>query len=474
VELKDYLRVLRLRWRLVFACVLAALAAAAAVSVLTVPVYQSDAKFFVRAANSDGSVGSAYTGSLFTQQRVKSYKEFITSPTVTQAVVARLGDSTLTPDMVAGKLSADANLDTVNLNLHGTDRDAARAQKITQAAAEAFRDYVGKLEGSSTSVSPVALEIVVPATEAHQTAPRTKLNLALGMLVGLALGVGLAVLREVLDTRVKSPADMDERFKLATLAVVGFDPQAKERPLIVQDDPKSARAEAFRRLRTNLQFVDVDQHPQSIVITSALQSEGKTTTACNLAIALSSAGVPVILIDGDLRRPSLAEYLGLESAVGLTNVLIGQVDVDDALQPWGTTGRLQVLPSGTLPPNPSELLGSQHMADLLRTLEERALVLIDAPPLLPVTDGAILAATASGALLVVRMGKTRREQIGHALEALTSVGAHVYGTVLNMARTKGPDAYNYGYGYYGKYAATLPDVGPPLPARLSASSAATD
>ena len=458
MELKDYLRLLRQSWRLITACALIALAAATAVSLATKPVYQSDAKFFIRAANADGSVGNAYTGSLFTQQRVKSYKEFITSPTVTQAVVDRLRLPDLTAAMVASKLTADANLDTVNLNVHGKDGDPVRAQRITQTAAEVFRDYVGKLEAPTGSVSPVALEIVLPAGPGHQTAPRTKLNLVLGLLVGLALGVGLAVLREVLDTRVKSPADMDAKFSLATLAVVGLDPTAKQHPLIVHDDPRSPRAEAFRRLRTNLQFVDVDHQPQSILVTSAVEGEGKTTTACNLAIALASAGVEVILIDGDLRRPSVANYLGIEQAVGLTNVLIGQVAIEDALQDWGPTGRMRVLPSGTLPPNPSELLASQHLRELIEDLQTEALVIIDAPPLLPVTDGAILSTVTSGTLFVVRLGKTRREQISNALEAVRGLGSHVYGAVLNMAPTRGADAANYGYGTYGTYVAALPDI----------------
>jgi succinoglycan biosynthesis transport protein ExoP len=458
VELKDYLRLLRQSWRLVTACALIALAAATAVSLATKPVYQSDAKFFIRAANADGSVGNAYTGSLFTQQRVKSYKEFITSPKVTQAVVDRLQMPGLTAASVASKLSADANLDTVNLNVHGKDGDPLRAQRITQTAAEVFRDYVGKLEAPTGSVSPVALEIVLPAGIGHQTAPRTKLNLVLGLLVGLALGVGLAVLREVLDTRVKSPADMDERFKLATLAVVGFDAGAKAQPLIVHDDPRSPRAEAFRRLRTNLQFVDVDHQPQSIVVTSAVEGEGKTTTACNLAIALAAAGVEVILVDGDLRRPSVANYLGIEQAIGLTNVLIGQVGIEDALQDWGPTGRMRVLPSGTLPPNPSELLSSQHLRELIEDLQTEALVIIDAPPLLPVTDGAILSTVTSGTLFVVRLGKTRREQISNAVEAIRGLGSHVYGAVLNMAPTRGAEAQNYGYGTYGTYVRDLPEI----------------
>jgi capsular exopolysaccharide synthesis family protein len=474
VELKDYLRVLRQGWRWIALAVLVGTGAAALVTISTPASYQSDVKFFVRAANPDGSIANAYTGSLFTQQRVKSYKEFVTSPTITQVVIDRLGLTDLSAAQVGKKISADANLDTVNLNLHVRDADPVRAQEIAQTAAEVFVAYIGELEGSAGTISPVKLEIVLPAALGSQVAPRPTLNLALGLLVGLALGVGLAVLRETLDTRVNSPADLAALFKVPTLAVVGLDPLAKTQPLIVRDDHRSPRAEAFRRLRTNLQFVDVDNSPRSIVVTSALEAEGKTTTACNLAITLAAAGADVILVDGDLRRPSVHKYLGIEGAVGLTNVLIGQVSLDNALQSWGDSGRMHVLPAGVLPPNPSELLASQHLQDLLAGLERRAMVIIDAPPLLPVTDAAILGAQASGALMVIRQGKTRKEQVAQAIEALNSVGAHLFGSVLNMARTRGADAENYGYGYYGKYASELPEFVPQAAARPQPSTLAPE
>lgn len=159
-------------------------------------------------------------------------------------------------------------------------------------------------------------------------------------------------------------------------------------------------------------------------------------------------------MEADLRRPRLGEYLGLEGAIGLTDALVGRAELDDLLQPWGD-GQLRVLTSGPTPPNPSELLGSQQMADLLRELEAQAdLVILDAPPLLPVTDAAVLAAQASGAMVVVRSGQTTREQASRAVEILRGVDAHVYGVVLNMVPTKGPGAYRYGYYGYG-YAAAV-------------------
>jgi len=205
--------------------------------------------------------------------------------------------------------------------------------------------------------------------------------------------------------------------------------------------------EAFRQLRTNLQFVDIEHALRSVVLTSSVPGEGKSTNTCNLSLSLAQAGVRVILLEGDLRRPRVAEYMGLEGAVGLTSVLLGRVPLEDALQPWGD-GTLQVLPSGPLPPNPSELLGSAGMEELLGRLEGLAdIILIDAPPLLPVTDAAVLGAMTSGVLMLVRSNRTNVEQVKRATTTANAVGATVLGVILNAVPTSGPDAYAYGYGY---------------------------
>jgi capsular exopolysaccharide synthesis family protein len=170
---------------------------------------------------------------------------------------------------------------------------------------------------------------------------------------------------------------------------------------------------------------------------------------------LEQAGVRVILVEGDLRRPRLADYLGIEGAIGLTDVLVGRAKLEDVLQPWGP-GDLRVLASGATPPNPSELLGSEQMSELLVRLEDEAdLVLIDAPPLLPVTDAAILSTQSSGTIMIVRAGSTTKEQASRAVGILRDVDAQVYGVVLNMVPTKGPGAYKYGYYGYG-YAPSAP------------------
>jgi non-specific protein-tyrosine kinase len=292
--------------------------------------------------------------------------------------------------------------------------------------------------------------------------------LALGFVAGLAVGVAMALTRNALDTSVKSPEALRDASGAPNLGTIAHDAQVPRRPLTVHEDPQSPRAEAFRQLRTNLQFVDVDKPRKVIVVTSSMPTEGKTTTVTNLAIALASAGTRVLLIEGDLRRPKVADLLGLERAVGLTSVLSGRVEVEEVIQPWG--GALfDVLASGPLPPNPSELLASRQMEALLGALRERYdAVLIDTPPLLPVTDAAAVAPATDGVLLVCRFRRTSRPQVESAAAALDAVGARVLGTVFTMVPSSGPRAYAQYNGYYrtdqpivpGAGEAVEPDPGP--------------
>jgi capsular exopolysaccharide synthesis family protein len=260
-------------------------------------------------------------------------------------------------------------------------------------------------------------------------------------------GFGVALVRDLLDTTVKGARDLEGVTDRAVIGGISFDDDATAHPLIVQVDPRSPRAEAFRSLRTNLQFIDVANPPKSIVVTSSLPGEGKSTTAANLAISLAEAGSSVCVIEGDLRRPRLLEYLGYEGSVGLTDVLVGRVGVKDVLQPFSSKG-LWILGSGPIPPNPSELLGTSKMADLIKRLEGQFdYVLIDAPPLLPVTDAAVLSTVVDGALVVVGAGIVSKDQLSHALDSLEAVNGQVLGLILNrVAATEGGSAYG-GYAY---------------------------
>lgn len=448
MDLRDYLDVLRTRWKLVVTCTLLGVIAAGLASLLATPMYTSTTKVFVNAADSQSNVGTAYTGSLYTQQIVKSLVDVVNSQRVTQAIVDDL-HLDRTASQVSAQISATNPLDTVIVEISVTDPNPRVAQAIATAAATQFtaaaKEYT---QPGVTDNALVTVNVVQPANlPTTPSSPRTKINLALGFLVGLAIGVGAAVLLETLDTRIKSVEGLSKYFAAPLLAVIAYDSDAAKHPLITQTSGHSARAEAMRQLRTNLQFVDVDHRPRSIVVASSIPREGKTTTAVNLAITLAQTGEQVILVEADMRRPKVADYLGIEGNAGVTDVLIGRAKLEDVLQPWGRTGNFWVLASGPLPPNPSELVASHAMGELVKQLEERAFVIIDVPPLLPVTDGAVVAQYTGGALLVVASSKVRREQLRTAEENLAKAGGRLLGHVFNMASLRGPDAYRYGYSY---------------------------
>jgi succinoglycan biosynthesis transport protein ExoP len=279
------------------------------------------------------------------------------------------------------------------------------------------------------------------------SSPKILQNLGIGLIVGLLVGLGVAVLRHVLDTKVRNENDVRALTDSPILGVVAYDQEVSSHPVILRDQPLAAPSEAVRRLRTNLQFIDIGHRSKSIVISSSIPGEGKSTIAINLAVSLADAGARVILVDADLRRPSIAEYLGIEGGVGLTTVLIGRAEVEDVVQPFGKTS-LDLLPSGQIPPNPSELLGSVAMADLLERLSgSYDMVLLDSPPLLPVTDGVVLSNLAGGALVVVGVDRIHRPQLQQSLESLETAGAHLFGIVMNKIARREAAAYGYGSGY---------------------------
>jgi capsular exopolysaccharide synthesis family protein len=444
VELQDYLAILRKRWLSIAIITLLATAAAVGATVLVTPTYTARAQVYV-SVRTGGTTSDLLQGSNFTVRQVKSYTDLVTTPLVLTPVIENL-DLPTTPDELAKSITASSPLDTSLINISATHEDPQVASDIANATAESLSTNVTALEKPTDGESPVQISTVrIASAPLEPSAPNAKLNVALGLLVGLALGFGIAVLRQVLDTRIRTVEDIRAVTQASVMTVMTHDDDAVQHPLIVQSNPHSPRAEAFRRLRTNLQFLDVADRLESIVVTSALPSEGKSTVAINLAITLADAGSRVALVDADLRRPSVAEYMGIEGRVGLTTVLIGQAKLEHVIQPWGG-GNLHVLPSGQVPPNPSEMVGSHAMGWVLGELvKEFDVVVVDAPPLLPVTDAAILARLAGGALVVAGANRLHRAELSEALEGLDAVGARVLGLVLNHLARKQSDAYAY-YG----------------------------
>jgi capsular exopolysaccharide synthesis family protein len=445
LELRDYLRVLRKGWALILAFVIVGIALGVGLTIATTKLYEASAQVFV-SANSVSSLPDAASGNSLLVSQVQSFVSIADAPSVTGPVIAALKLPYTSPKL-AGKITADAPANKVLINLHVTDTDPARAAKIANALANQFDVVVEASErpdGSTTSL--VKLTLTKPATiPSAPVSPRKILNIGLGFVLGLLIGIGVAVLREVLDTTVKNGHDF-EALGVPMLGNVPFDKRTSKTPVAFRGDLHSARSEAYRQIRTNLQFVDVDNPPRIIAVTSAIPGEGKSTSAINLAAALAEAGARVCLIEADLRRPSIARVLGLVGDVGFTTVVIGKAPVETVLQNAGRN--LAVLTSGPIPPNPSELLLSRHAKQVILDIAAKVdFTIIDTPPLLPVTDGAEIATLADATILVHRAGKTTRDQVTRSVEALAKVGTKPVGVILNMI-TRSAGKYDYEYGYY--------------------------
>lgn len=464
MEIQDYLKILKARWIIVAVTVVVAVLGALGASLLTTPLYESHARMFVSTAGG-ASVTETYQGNLASQQLVASYSELATSEALAARVLNVL-PLNISPAQLAAKVKASSTPDTVLFNLTVTDASPALARDIANAVADELVIQVRELETPEDGTTPSAGVKTFQEATASSTpvSPNTKRNLALGAVVGLLLGIALAVLRDRLDNTIKNRREIESISGKALVGTIPFDKERKVHPAVdFQDLTQSASAEAFRELRTNLQFLEVDHPPRVIVVTSAIPSEGKTTTAVNLAISLAEAGHHVALVEGDLRRPRVSKYLGLIGSVGLSTVLAGQAKVDEVLQPTRYEG-LQAMASGPIPPNPSELLGSEASRAMLVELRSKFdYVIIDGAPLLPVTDSAVLTTHADGALLVTRYGHTKSNELSRAIGNLETIGAHVLGVVLALTPSKKGDMYSYSYNYTAD--TNLPkQVTPPVPA----------
>jgi len=450
MSLREYLNVVRKRWVAILLILLASLSVGTAATLLSPKLYASTTRVFVSTQTPD-TASDLLTGNNFTQQRVKSYADIVTSPLVLDPVVAQrqLG---VTYEQLSSRISTNVPLNTVIIEITVLDPSPHQAANIADAVSRSLAETVDSLETSANHTQSLVKVSIIQPGDVNLTpdSPKPVLNLGLSFLIGLILGFGFAIIRERLDLRVRNTEEVTSITGSNILGAMAFDPEAAKHPLIVHTSPRSVQAEAYRQLRTNVHFVEAAEGRKSIVVSSSIPNEGKTTTSCNLAIALADAGAKVLLIDCDFRKPDVHTYMGLEGAVGLTNFLIGQAKLDDVIQTWGA-GKLDVLPAGQVPPNPSELLGSEGMAKLLEKLEGKYdQIVIDAAPLLPVTDAAILSKITGGLVLVIGLGKTTRPQLQGAIHHVTAVQGRILGAVLNKVPQRGADVSGYGYGYgYG-------------------------
>lgn len=449
MTLQEFIKLLRTRWVTVCVTIVVTLLGAVAYTLLTTPLYQASTRLFV-STSAGSTLAETYQGNRFSQERVVSYAELLRGQTLAQRTIDKLGLD-LSAKELQEHVTASAKRDTVLIDVEVLDESPIRARDIANTLSDEFVLMVRELETPEIGARADARVVVEQRASIpnHPVVPKTLRNILFGLLLGILFGIGLAVLRDMLDNTVKDQADLEEVTGAGIVGNIPLDKERRKHPAISFENDNSAIAEAFRKLRTNLQFLAVDNRPRVIVVTSSLPSEGKSTTAINLALALAEAEHSVVLVDGDMRRPMLHKYLDVVGAVGFSTVLSGGATLDEALQKTRFPG-LTVLTSGAIPPNPSELLGSMSAKKLLSEMRTRfEYVILDSTPLLAVTDAAILAAGADGVLVMARFGQTKREQLAHAVGSLEGVGAALLGAVFTMVPSRGTSSYNYNYSYYG-------------------------
>ncbi len=451
LQLRDYVALLRRSWLLILACTIIGGSVGAMTALLSPTLYQSTVQQFVSVRNSGAAWDLAQSTS-YARQAVTNYVRVVPTAIVLDSVIQDLGLDTTSGELAA-QVTASAPLNTQVMTITVTDENPSQAAQLANAIGDSLATAVTtELEAptGTEAESKVRVETISAAkVPTEPSSPNLRLDLALGLLVGLAAGTGLALLRSVLDTRVRTVQDVEAVVDAPILGGIPFDPESAERPLVVRAAPHDPRSEAFRRVRTNVQFLNVEAGTPAFVITSSAPAEGKSTTAANLALTLAETGMRVALLDADLRKPRVADNFNIEGGVGLSDVLVGRVPLSGAMQPWGRS-KLFLLPAGSLPPNPAELLGSRAM---WKTLEElrRAFdyIIIDAPPLLAVTDAAVLTRLTTGAILVAASGSTRKPQLAGAVKAIASADAKLLGVIITKLPTKGPDSTAYSQYTYG-------------------------
>jgi capsular exopolysaccharide synthesis family protein len=432
MELRDYIRVVAERWLVLVSVTVLGVVVGLGLGYIPGKSYTATAKLFasVNTTNTPSNASAVYSTSQFLLQRMTSYTQLSDSGDVLQPVITKLG---LKDDVqqLSSKVSIVNPTQTFILEVEVTSPSAVKAADIANAVADSLSSEIPKLERAGKSTSPVLVTVTKRAVAPSSPAsPRPKLDLLLGLVVGLLLGLGLAILRSQFDRTVRSVSQVADMTGASPLALVKSSKRLGRSPLSQRDPKTREELEAFRSLRASLELAGDGASPRRLVVTSTLPSEGRTTVACNLAIVAARSGSRVCLVEADLRRPAVGKYLGLAPGPGLGAVLAGEATVDAAVVE-SKYGSLSVLTAGRLPDDPAAALGSRKMSETLAALADRFdLVIIDTPAILSVSDALVLAHTADATLVVVRYGETPRSSLADALDALQRAGSTVSDTVL--------------------------------------------
>lgn len=494
--LATYLPVLRRRLWIVLLCAILVPAAATYISVRQAPTYEARAEVYINKQN----LASALTGiedtSVFVndERLLETQAALASVPEVARRTLQIAGLKDRTPEEFLESASVAPKGSTDILEFTVVDQDRHLAERLASAYAQAFTFYRRSLDTQSLARAhgevSTALERmreegrqdeelykslqanqqrlqtlqtlqtsranVVRRGRAAQIAPQPVRDAALGIVLGLVLGFGLAFLIEALDTRIRSAAEVAERLGLTLLSRLPAPARKlqKRDQLMMVTDPRDSRAEAFRMLGTNLEFTTLDSDVRVILVTSAVDGEGKSTTAANLAVTLARGGKRVALVDLDLRRPYLHKFFSLAGNPGVTNVALGDASLDDALariELDEAIGELHVLTTGPLPPDPGEFVGTHQLREILMWLRDGFdTVVVDSPPLLQVGDAMRLSSYVDGVLIVTQLNLVRRRMLADLKHVLDAIPARKLGFVVTGAQREDGGGYAYGYGYgYG-------------------------
>src|SRR5215207_1401221 len=498
--LGHYLRVLRRGAWAVVLCTVTTAAAAGLLSAERQRLYQASADVFLTSQNFAATLSNVQLPYTDPVRETATQADLARTPEVAERALRAAGLDSKGPGYLLASSSVTAAPNVNLLMFTVTNSDPEIATRLATAYARAYTAYRRNLDTAaiisarqqlrerlseftrsqkqSTAYTNLVekdqelltLErlqgsnalLVRGASGAVQTQPNPARNAILGGILGLVLGIGFAFLSDALNTRVRSVSEVQERLDLPLLGRLPEPPRKlrAKGQLIMLADPDAPRAEAFRILATNIDFMNLDRAARSIMVSSAARAEGKSTTAANLAVTFARAGRRVVIVDLDLRLPALDRFFGLQDRPGLTHVMLGRLSLEEALIPIpvldtdaaspsgnGTIGGLlEALPAGALPPNPSEFARSNALADILRRLEELAdIVIVDAPPLLGLSDAVALTANVDAMIIVTKLSTARRPilaELHRVLEATPIVKLGVVVTGMPVEQT-----YGYGYGY---------------------------
>ena len=450
MELARYVQVLRERLWMIIACPIVAALAAGIVSFLLPPVYEAHVSLYVRPVQPIATTDPTLAGATI-DQILRTYADWMTQRPVLDAVDRQMGLG-LSYEDLAKKIKVTPQANTFLLDVAVQDNNPTQARDIANLLVSDFITVVGSTQPNSQARATAdnLIETSPAVTPDKPLFPNKTLNVSVAFAAGLLLAFGLAFLLDYLDQSIKGDDDLIQKLGLIPIGHIADAPTSKtKRSELVSLDSESPSAEAYKALRTGLVFSTIDDERKTVVITSAEAGEGKSRTAANLAIALAQAGHKTLLIDADFRRPSQHRLFGRALNIGLSNLFIRDVSDEDAVTSVDTVRNLWLLASGPTPPNPSELLGSTRMQEVMDLFRGHFdYVILDTPPVNAVTDAAILAASTSSTLLVVEQGRTTVPALKHAKLMLDRVNAHTIGAVMNKVKTSG-GGYYYGYDNYG-------------------------